>query len=178
MHFSPEPAFQNSNICYRYRFRCHQFCPCWCLPESIVTDIPHELLMYFTSKTDDTYVINSRIREMVTFANHNFIKDPPFSKLDVVSCRNLLIYLEPVLQKKPIPLFHYILNPEGFLALGNSETVGEFTHLFSAVDEKCKIFQAGILERYGFLIPPVHISYEMRHGIALLMVWKNLLFQV
>ena len=100
MHFSPEPAFQNSNICYRYRFRCHQFCPCWCLPESIVTDIPHELLMYFTSKTDDTYVINSRIREMVTFANHNFIKDPPFSKLDVVSCRNLLIYLEPVLQKK------------------------------------------------------------------------------
>ncbi len=110
-------------------------------PESIVADVPHELLKYFIFRKDNTYVVDKRIREMVVFANHNLIKDPPFSKLDIVSCRNLLIYLEPVLQRKLIPLFHYILNPEGFLILGNSETVGEFTHLFSVVDKKSKIFQ-------------------------------------
>ena len=67
---------------------------------------------------------------MVFFANHNLIKDPPFSKLDMISCRNLLIYLEPVLQKKLLPLFHYALKPNRFLILGNSETVGAFTGLF------------------------------------------------
>lgn len=110
-------------------------------PESIVADIPRELLKFFICRKDYTYIVDKRIREMVIFASHNLIKDPPFSKLDLISCRNLLIYLEPVLQKKLIPLFHYILNPDGFLILGNSETIGEFTHLFSTVDKKYRIFQ-------------------------------------
>ncbi|MFN3531783.1 MAG: CheR family methyltransferase [Candidatus Brocadia sp.] len=110
-------------------------------PENIIADVPRELMKYFISRKDYTFVVDKRIREMVIFASHNLIKDPPFSKLDLVSCRNLLIYLEPVLQRKLIPLFHYILNPKGFLILGSSENVGEFTHLFSVVDKKCKIFQ-------------------------------------
>ncbi|MCR4319673.1 MAG: PAS domain S-box protein [Candidatus Brocadiaceae bacterium] len=114
-------------------------------PESIIADISPERLKRFFTKQDHTYIINKQIREMVIFANHNLIKDPPFSKLDMISCRNLLIYLEPVLQKKLLPLFHYALKPNRFLILGNSETVGEFTSLFSVVDKDCKIFR-----RIGF----------------------------
>ena len=114
-------------------------------PESIFADISPERLKRFFMKQDHTYIINKRIREMVCFANHNLIKDPPFSKLDMISCRNLLIYLEPVLQKKLLPLFHYALKPNRFLILGNSETVGEFTGLFSVMDKDCKIFR-----RIGF----------------------------
>ena len=69
------------------------------------------------------------------------VKDPPFSRLDLISCRNLLIYLDERLQKRVIPLFHYALNPAGFLFLGSSETVGEFGDLFAAVDRQSKLFQ-------------------------------------
>lgn len=110
-------------------------------PESITADVSPERLKLFFSKKDHTYIISKQIREMVFFANHNLIKDPPFSKIDVISCRNLLIYLEPVLQKKLLPLFHYALKPNRFLILGNSETIGEFTNLFSVVDKDCKIFR-------------------------------------
>ena len=78
---------------------------------------------------------------MVVFAVQNLISDPPFSKLDLVSCRNVLIYMDSVLQKKIIPLFHYTLNQNGYLFLGSSETIGEFSGLFSPVDTKWKIFQ-------------------------------------
>ena len=114
-------------------------------PEGIIADISPERLKHFFTKKDHTYIIHKHIREMVCFANHNLIKDPPFSKLDMISCRNLLIYLEPVLQKKLLPLFHYALKPNRFLILGNSETVGEFTNLFSVMDKDCKIFR-----RIGF----------------------------
>ena len=80
--------------------------------------------------------MSKEIREMVIFAQQNIIMDPPFTKLDILSCRNLLIYLTPELQKKLLPLFHYSLNPGGILFLGNSETVGGFTDLFAALDEK------------------------------------------
>jgi two-component system CheB/CheR fusion protein len=110
-------------------------------PESIAADVSGERLKHFFYKKGKMYAINKKIRDMVIFSIHNIIKDPPFSRLDLVSCRNLLIYLGPVLQKKIIPLFHYTLNPDGFLLLGNSETIGEFTQLFSTIDKKCKIFQ-------------------------------------
>lgn len=110
-------------------------------PESFTHDISEERLQYFFDKKDNTYAFKRQFREMIIFANHNLIKDPPFSRLDLVSCRNLLIYLDPVLQKKLLPLFHYTLNQSGFLILGMSETVGEFTHLFSIIDENHKIFQ-------------------------------------
>ncbi len=92
-------------------------------------------------KLDDSYQVNKEIREMVTFAVHNIIKDPPFLKLDLISSRNLLIYLKGDLQKKLLPLFHYALNPSGILFLSPSETVGEFTELFQVVDRKWKIYQ-------------------------------------
>ena len=77
---------------------------------------------------------------MVVFARQNLIADPPFSRMDLISCRNLLIYLEPSLQKKAMPTFHYALKPEGFLLLGASESIGGFTDLFEPVDKKHKIY--------------------------------------
>ena len=78
---------------------------------------------------------------MLIFSEQDAIKDPPFSKLDLISCRNLMIYMGGPLQKKIIPLFHYALNPGGFLFLGNSETTGDFNDLFEVIDRKMKIFQ-------------------------------------
>ena len=78
---------------------------------------------------------------MIVFSEQDIIKDPPFSKLDLLSCRNVLIYMDRELQKKLIPLFHYALNPGGFLFLGPSETVGEFENLFDTLDRKSKLYQ-------------------------------------
>jgi len=78
---------------------------------------------------------------MLIFSEQDVIKDPPFSKLDLISCRNLLIYLDGDLQKKLIPLFHYALNPGGFLFLGTSETVEEYQDIFTALDRKLKLYQ-------------------------------------
>ena len=78
---------------------------------------------------------------MVIFAPQNLIMDPPFTKMDIVSCRNLLIYLSPEVQKGLLPLFHYSLNPGGVLFLGKSETVGEFTDLFATLDDKARLYQ-------------------------------------
>ncbi|UCF90410.1 MAG: PAS domain-containing protein [Desulfobacterales bacterium] len=110
-------------------------------PDSIAADVSAERLKRFFIKEENTYTIKKQIREMIVFANQNLIKDPPFSRLDLVSCRNLLIYMEPVLQKKILPLFHYTLTHNGVLFLGTSESIGEFAHLFSPIDTKWKIFQ-------------------------------------
>lgn len=108
--------------------------------DSISADVSTERLRRFFIKTDGSYQISRAIRDMCVFARQNVTKDPPFSKLDLISCRNLLIYLGPVLQKKVLPIFHYALNPSGFLMLGNSETVGTFSDLFGLVDKKHKVY--------------------------------------
>jgi two-component system CheB/CheR fusion protein len=90
---------------------------------------------------------------MVVFARQNFVSDPPFSRMDLVSCRNLLIYLQPSLQQKLIPVFHYALRPEGFLFLGASESIGTFTDLFEAVDKKNKIYSKKAAQTPGFQLP-------------------------
>jgi two-component system, chemotaxis family, CheB/CheR fusion protein len=112
-------------------------------PLSIAADIsPERLKCYFSEEPDGSFFrINKGIRDMVVFSEHNVIKDPPFSKLDLISCRNLLIYVDSELQKKIIPLFHYALNPGGFLFLGTSESVGEFGNLFTTLDRKSKLYQ-------------------------------------
>ncbi|HEY2583897.1 MAG TPA: CheR family methyltransferase [Mucilaginibacter sp.] len=97
-------------------------------------------LQQFFTKLDGSYQVNKIIRDMCVFAHHNLLKDPPFSKIDLVSCRNVLIYLEPVLQKKALTAFHYSLNADGFLMLGKSETVGTNTDIFSAFDGAEKIY--------------------------------------
>ncbi|HEX7523227.1 MAG TPA: chemotaxis protein CheB [Candidatus Deferrimicrobium sp.] len=113
-------------------------------PESIAADVSSERLERFFVKKESSYRISKGIRDMVVFAKQDFIKDPPFSRLDLISCRNLLIYLSGEAQKKILPMFHYALNQGGHLLLGNSETVGEFTKQFTLVDKKWKIYrQAG-----------------------------------
>ena len=110
-------------------------------PEGISADMPAERLGRFFIKEGGAYRVKKTIRDLVVFAAQNLISDPPFSKLDLVSCRNVLIYMDSVLQKKVIPLFHYTLNQNGYLFLGSSETIGEFSGLFSPVDTKWKLFQ-------------------------------------
>ena len=132
-------------------------------PASIALDItPARLARFFTAEPQGTgYRIHKNIRDMLVFSEQNVIKDPPFSKLDLISCRNLLIYLGAELQKKLIPLFHYALNPLGFLFLGTSETTGEFNNLFSALNRKAKIYQRKTdplsLQRLalGRFVPPI-----------------------
>jgi two-component system CheB/CheR fusion protein len=94
----------------------------------------------FFTKLDGSYQVNKIIREMCVFANHNLLKDPPFSKVDLVSCRNVMIYFEPVLQKRALNTFHYALNENGFLMLGKSESIGNNTDLFSSYNNHEKIF--------------------------------------
>ncbi len=108
---------------------------------NIAADMSSERLKrFFNLDSDGYYHIQHNIREMVIFSEQDIIKDPPFSKLDLISCRNLLIYMDKELQKKLIPLFHYALNPGGFLFLGPSENVGEFTNLFDTLDRKSKLY--------------------------------------
>jgi two-component system, chemotaxis family, CheB/CheR fusion protein len=112
-------------------------------PASIAVDVaPERLARFFTLEPDGSaYRVHKRIRDLLVFSEHDVIKDPPFSKLDLVSCRNLLIYMGAELQKKLISLFHYALAPGGMLFLGTSETVGEFAELFSVVDRKSKLYR-------------------------------------
>ena len=112
-------------------------------PASIATDISPERLgrFFLTEPGGSAFRIHKGIRDMLVFSEQSVIKDPPFSKIDLISCRNLLIYLGGDLQKTLIPLFHYALNPGGFLFLGTSETVGEFGDLFATLDRKLKIYQ-------------------------------------
>jgi len=112
-------------------------------PASITSDIsPERLNRFFTAEPNKSaYRIHKGIRDMLVFSEQNVIKDPPFSKLDLISCRNLLIYLSGDLQKKLMPLFHYALNSGAFLFFGTSETVGDFMDHFAALDRKCKIYQ-------------------------------------
>lgn len=109
-------------------------------PENISRDVSPERLTRFFEKTGDGYVINKLVREMCIFAKQNMVKDPPFSKIDLISCRNVLIYFSPELQKKTISILFYALKSKGFLMIGPSETVGEFAGLFSAVDKKHTIY--------------------------------------
>jgi len=101
---------------------------------------PEQLRRYFT-KEEGGYRVRAEIREMVIFSPHSLILDPPFTKLDLLSCRNLLIYLAPEIQKKLFPLFHYSLNSDGILLLGNAETIGQFTGLFATVSGKSRIYR-------------------------------------
>jgi two-component system CheB/CheR fusion protein len=110
-------------------------------PDGIAGDVSAERLERFFTHEDGHYRIKQEIREMVVFAEQNVIADPPFTKLDLLSCRNLLIYLEADLQRRLIPMFHYALNPKGLLFLGSSETIGGFTDLFTPLDRRWKIFQ-------------------------------------
>ena len=108
--------------------------------ESALGGVSPERRKRFFTKTDRVYQINSAIRGVCVFAKQDLTKDPPFSRIDLISCCNLLIYLEPPLQKKAISLFHYALKPGGFLVLGTSESIGAYSDAFEIVDRKQRIF--------------------------------------
>jgi two-component system CheB/CheR fusion protein len=112
-------------------------------------------LQQFFTKLDGSYQVSKSIRDMCVFAHHNLLKDPPFSKIDLVSCRNVLIYLEPVLQKRALTTFHYSLNEEGYLMLGKSETIGSNTDIFKAYNSTEKIYRRkGPLGRFMTVSSP------------------------
>lgn len=110
-------------------------------PANIATDVSQSRLSRFFVKTEDSYRVNTEIREMIVFAQHNIIMHPPFTKIDFLTCRNLLIYLDNELQKKLLGLFYYSLNPDGLMLLGSSESLGTQSPLFTTVDSKLKIYQ-------------------------------------
>ena len=130
--------------------------------ENIAADVsPEQLARYFT-KEEKGYRVRTEIREMVIFSQHSLILDPPFTKLDLMSCRNLLIYLTQEMQKKLFPLFHFCLNPGGVLVLGSAETIGQFTDLFATVNGKCRIFR-----RTDTTLQPERIEFPSSFAPAL-----------
>jgi two-component system CheB/CheR fusion protein len=110
-------------------------------PKNIAAQISAERLSRFFTATETGYEIKKHLREMCIFAKHNLLQDPPFSKVDLISCRNMFIYLEPEAQKRIIPMLHYALNPYGFLMLGASETISGFPELFAPEEKKWKIYR-------------------------------------
>ncbi|MEG3902425.1 chemotaxis protein CheB [Microcoleus sp. B4-C5] len=113
-----------------------------------VADISPERLNRFFVQVEGGYQIAKPVRELCVFARQNLIADPPFSRMDLITCRNVLIYLGPLLQKKLLPMFHYGLRPAGFLLLGTSETVGEFSELFALLDKKNKIYTKKLVSHW------------------------------
>jgi two-component system, chemotaxis family, CheB/CheR fusion protein len=109
-------------------------------PDSIEEDVNAERLRRFFTRTDGSYQINKLVRESCVFARHDVIRDPPFSNVDLVSCRNLLIYLDETAQRHVLPVFHYALKPTGLLMLGNAETTGAASDLFIPVDQQHRIY--------------------------------------
>ena len=110
-------------------------------PANIAADVSAKRLDRFFIRDGDDFHVTKEVREMVIFAPQNLIMDPPFTKLDIISCRNLLIYLTQELQKKLLPLFHYSLNPGGILFLGSAETIDGFSNLFSQIESKSKLYK-------------------------------------
>ena len=128
---------------------------------NIASDVSPDRLSRFFINTDGEYRVNAEIREMVVFAPQNVIKDPPFTKLDIISCRNMLIYLESQLQNKLIALFHYSLNPGGILVLGSAETSGNDLNLFTPINNKLRIYQRNFSSIPSDLIDfPSSFSYS------------------
>jgi two-component system CheB/CheR fusion protein len=124
-------------------------------PPGIAEDVSPERLRRFFLRTDGGFRINKVIRDMCVFARQDLTRDPPFSKLDLILCRNVLIYLGPPLQKKLMNVFHYALRPAGFLMLGSAETIGPHVDLFSLVNKKHRVYKKKVVDA-----PPLQLPVE------------------
>ena len=114
---------------------------------NITAEVSQKRLTRFFNATEDGYRINTEIREMVVFAKHNIILHPPFTRIDILTCRNLLIYMDIELQTKLLGLFYYSINPEGCMVLGSAETLGTQSHFFTPIDAKLKIYKRSVTSK-------------------------------
>ncbi|TIX45553.1 MAG: PAS domain-containing protein, partial [Mesorhizobium sp.] len=124
-------------------------------PEALLHGLSPQRRQRFFHSDGESYVLGTEVRELCIFSPHSVIRDPPFSRMDMISCRNLLIYFGPQIQNRVIPIFHYALRPGGYLFLGTSESVGQHGDLFATVDKKLRIFQA---REHATPRPPVLIG--------------------
>lgn len=129
-------------------------------PGNIISDVSPERLSRYFIKKEDGYQVNETIRSMIIFARHNLLEDPPFSKIDLISCRNLLIYLNGDTQQKVISMFHVSLKSKSYLFLGNSESLGKMAEGYEIIDSKSKIFRKGDKYRPGY----IH-NYNISNGV-------------
>ena len=127
-------------------------------PANISADVTPERLSRFFIQEEGGYRVNKTLREMVIFAPQNIIMDPPFTKLDIITCRNLLIYLDQALQNKLIPLFHYALTAHGILMLGNAETIGSQTCLFNSLEKNSRLYQ-----RLDNALPVAAVDFPIKY---------------
>lgn len=131
-------------------------------PESITADISPARLRNFFTKEAGGYAIKKSVRERVLFAAHNVLKDPPFSRLDMVSCRNLMIYLTREVQEQILGLFHFALQAGGYLFLGNSESADSAPNLFHALNKKQRLFKGNVVSRAGGQVPTLPLGVPAR----------------
>lgn len=124
-------------------------------PEALLHGLSPQRRQRFFHSDGESYVLGPEVRELCIFSPHSVIRDPPFSRIDMISCRNLLIYFGPQIQNRVIPIFHYALRPGGYLFLGTSESVGQYSDLFATVDKKHRIFQA---REHATARPPVLVG--------------------
>ena len=130
-------------------------------PESIAADVSPERLTRFFTKSGATYRISKTVRDMCVFARQDLTRDPPFSKLDLILCRNVLIYLSPALQRRLMNVFHYALRHNGFLMLGSAETIGPSIDLFAVSDRRHRLYtKRGSAGRADLHFPPVDYRHD------------------
>ena len=142
-------------------------------PSNITADVPSKLLSKYFMRKDNGYQINDNIRRMIIFARHNIIDEPPFSKLDFISCRNLLIYIDPEIQQKIFATFHVCLKNDGFLFLGSSESLGKLGEAFDIIDNKAKIYKKKNKYKLDF-IPTSSHSPLHRNRSDMMQTFNNL----
>ncbi|QSQ26018.1 PAS domain-containing protein [Pyxidicoccus parkwayensis] len=136
-------------------------------PDSITDHVSPERLRRFFVKVDGGYQVAKRVRGLCIFARQDLVSNPPFSRMDLISCRNVFIYLGPALQRKVLATLHYALNPRGFLVLGSSESVGPASDLFSLHDKRHKVYRKkGVTPRSGFFLARVEAPHP-QHAEAL-----------
>ncbi|KTQ98213.1 chemotaxis protein [Aureimonas ureilytica] len=134
-------------------------------PASALADIPISLRERYTMLHAERFTITAEIRDLIRFSSHSLVKDPPFSRIDLLSCRNLLIYFDDRLQQSVLPLFHYAVRPGGFLFLGPSESVGRFDQLFPTIDHQARIFtRSPGSPKYPIDLPSGSRRHETRRG--------------
>ncbi len=133
-------------------------------PESIISDVGPDLANRFFQRRGETFEVRRELRETILFAQHNLLRDPPFTRVDMICCRNLLIYLKPVMQRRVLSLFHFALTPKSVLLLGASETVGDATHAFHALFESQRIYEKipGAYLSELTSSPPIDLATRLR----------------